>query len=52
MSMFGSYMVKYCDIRQHQLSPLSHLKEGAREMYNKVQEDSQVPHLDKDLEEA
>ena len=52
MSMFGTYMLKYCDIRQHHLSRLSHLREGARELYNKVQADSRVSQLEKDLEEA
>ena len=52
MSMFDVYIAKYYDIRQHQLSRLSHLREGTREMYSKLQEDSRVPQLDKDLEEA
>ena len=45
-------MAKYCDTWQHQLSRLSHMWDGAREMYNKVKADSQVPQLEKDLEEA
>ena len=45
-------MKKYCDARQHQLSRLSHLREGAHEMYSKVQTDSRVPQLEKDLEQA
>ena len=52
MSMFGAYMEKYCDGRQHQLSRLSHLREGARELYNKVQAESRVSHLEKDSENA
>ena len=50
--MFSAYMAKYCDIWQHQLSRLSHLRKGARELYNKEQADSRVPQLEKDLEEA
>ena len=45
-------MEKYCDTRQHQLSRLSNLREGTKEMYSKVQVDSRVPLLEKDLEEA
>ena len=45
-------MEKYCDTRQHQLSRLSNLREGAKEMYSKVQVDSRVPQLEKDLKEA
>ena len=52
MNTFGAYMVKYCDIHQHQLSRMSHMRKGAREMYNKVQADSRIPRLEKDLEEA
>ena len=52
MSIFGTYMAKYCDTRQHQSSHLSHMWEGPREMYNKVKVDSQVPRLEKVLEEA
>ena len=50
MSIFGAYMAKYCDTRQHQLSCLSRMREWAREMYSKVQADSRVPQLEKDLE--
>ena len=52
MSMFGAYMEKYNDIQQHQLNRLSHLREGALELYNKVKIDSRVLQLEKDLEEA
>ena len=52
MSIFGAYMAKYFDIRQHQLSRLSHMREEAQEMYSKVQADSRVPQMEKDLEEA
>ena len=52
MSIFGAYMVKHYDARQHQLSLLSHLREGARDMYMIVQEKSQVPQLEKELEEV
>ena len=52
MSMFSAYMVKYNDIRQHQLSCLPYLRERAQELYNKVQANSRVPQLEKDLEEA
>ena len=45
-------MAKYCDAWQYQLRRLSHLREGTREMYSKVQVDSWVPQLEKDLEEA
>ena len=45
-------MAKYYDIRQHQLSHLSHLREGAQELYNKGHIDSRVPRLEKDLEQA
>ena len=31
---------------------MSHLREGARELYNKVQANSRVRQLEKDLEEA
>ena len=50
--MFSSYMAKYNDIQQHQLSCLSHLRERAQELYNKVQANSWVPQLKKDLEKA
>ena len=36
------YMAKYYDTRQHQLSRMSHMREGAREMYSKEQADFQV----------
>ena len=52
MSIFSAYMAKYCDTRQHKLNRLSHLRERAQDMYSKVQVDSQIPQLDKDLEEA
>ena len=52
MSMFDAYMAKYNDIEQHQLSRLSHLREGARELYNMVQTSFRVPQLEKNLEEA
>ena len=52
MSIFGASMAKYCDIQQHQLSRLSHMWEGARDMYNKVKADSRVPQLEKVLKEA
>ena len=42
MSFFGTYMAKYCDIRQHQLSRLSHLRVGTLEMYDKMQANSRV----------
>ena len=45
-------MVKYSDLRQHQLIHLSHLREGTQELYNKVQANSRVPKMEKDLEEA
>ena len=44
--MFSAYMAKYCDIWKHQLSGLSHLREGARELYNKVHADYRVPQLE------
>ena len=52
MSIFGAYMAKYYDRWQYQLSCLSHLRKGALEIYKKVQADSRVPRLEKDLEEA
>ena len=45
-------MAKYCDARQHQLNCLSHMREEARDMYIKVQAESWVPQLEKELEEA
>ena len=50
--MFGAYMAKYCDRWQHQLSRLSPLRASAHELYNKVQAESRVPQLEKNLEEA
>ena len=52
MSIFGAYMAKYCDARQHQLSYLCHMREGAQDMYMKVQAESRVPQLEKELAEA
>ena len=52
MSMFGAYMTKCCDRQKHQLSCLSHLREGAQELHNKVQAESLVPQLEKELEEG
>ena len=39
-------MAKYCDVRQHQLSCLSHLRDGARELSTKVQTESHVQQLE------
>ena len=52
MSIFYAYMAKHCNSWQHQLSRLSHLREGAREMYSKVQADSRVTRLENDLDKA
>ena len=52
MSIFSTYMETYYDTRQHQLSRLSHMWEGAREMYSKVNADSRVPQREKVLEEV
>ena len=52
MSVFGTCMVKYYDAWQHQLNQLAHLREGALEMYNKVQVNSRVSQFEKDLEKA
>ena len=52
MSIFGAYMAKYYDTWQHQLSRLSHMWEVAQEMFDKVKANSQVPQLEKVLEEA
>ena len=52
MSIFGTCMVKYYDAWQHQLNQLAHLREGALEMYNKVQVNSRVSQFEKDLEKA
>ena len=52
MSIFDTYMAKYCDSYQHHLSHLSHMREGAWEMYSKAQAESRVPQLEKDLMEA
>ena len=38
--------------QQHQLGHLSHIRDMVQEMYNKVQADSRVPQLEKDLKEA
>ena len=52
MSFFCAYIAKYCDIRKHQLSRLSHLRVGAREMYDKERAESPVLQLEKELVEA
>ena len=52
MSIFGAYMAKYCEVWQHQLSRLSLMREGVHDMYMKVQAESRVPQLEKELEEA
>ena len=36
MSVFGAYMTKYRDRRQHQFSFLSDLREGAQVLYSEV----------------
>ena len=49
MSVFGNCMAKYCDTRQHQLSQLSHLPDGARDLYSKAQVESKIPDLEKKM---
>ena len=44
-------MAKYCDIRQHQLSRLSHLWDGARELYSKAQDEANAPALERKVAE-
>ena len=45
-------MVKYCGTRQHQLNCLSHMREGACDMYMKIRAESWVPQLEKELGEV
>ena len=52
MSVFGVYMAKYYDMRQHQFRHLSHLCEVAWALYKKVQVESWVFVLEKELEKA
>ena len=42
-------MTKYCDPQQHQLNKLSHLWEGARDLYSKPQDESKVSVLEKEV---
>ena len=49
MSIFGAYMAKYFYRQRHQLSRLSHFREGSRALYNKVLVESRVLELEKAL---
>ena len=51
MSTFGAYMAKYCDVQQHQLSRLSHLWDGARELYSKAQDEANALALEREVAE-
>ena len=44
-------MAKYCDAQQHQLSQLSHLWDGAQELYSKVQDEGKVLALEREVAE-
>ena len=44
-------MTKYCDPQQHQLNKLSHLWEGAWDLYSKPQAESRVSVLEKEVTE-
>ena len=47
MSTFGAYMAKYYDVRQHQLSRLSHLRDGVQELYSKAQDEAKALALER-----
>ena len=51
MSTFGACMAKYCDVQQHQLSWLSHLWDGARELHSKAQVEAKAPALEREVAE-
>ena len=51
MSTFKACITKYYDVRQHQLSRLSHLRDGARELYFKAQDEAKAPTLEKEVAE-
>ena len=42
-------MAKYCDVQQHQLSRLSHLWDGVRELYSKAQDEAKTPALEREV---
>ena len=42
-------MAKYCDARQHQLSRLSHLQNGAQVLYSKAQAKSRILDLENEV---
>ena len=51
MSTFKACMEKYCDVRQHQLSRLSHLWDSVWELYSKAQDEAKAPILERKVVE-
>ena len=49
MSVFWACMAKYCDPWQYQLSRLSHLQDGAQDLYSKAQAESRIPDLENEV---
>ena len=49
--MFRACMAKYCDVRQHELSQLSHLWDGVWELYSKAQDEAKTPALEREVDE-
>ena len=44
-------MAKYCDVRQHLLTWLSHLWDDARELYSKAQDEAKALALEREVAE-
>ena len=44
-------MAKYCDVRKHQLTWFSHLRDDARELYSKAQEEAKALALEREVDE-
>ena len=44
-------MAKYCDVQKHQLTWFSHLRDDARELYSKAQDEAKALALEREVDE-